>query len=73
MRLLFGMCCQPLALRKAALHGVVRSSASRWQRAPHPSRNLTADHRLPVAAGGHESGPLDVLCRSCNGRKQAVT
>lgn len=44
-----------------------------WQRAPHPATDLTADHVTPVAAGGHETGPLQVLCRSCNSRKQAHT
>jgi len=42
-----------------------------WQRDPHPATDLTADHLQPVAAGGTETGPLSVLCRSCNGRKQA--
>jgi 5-methylcytosine-specific restriction enzyme A len=42
-----------------------------WQRAPHASADLTADHIAPVGAGGAEGGPLTVLCRSCNGRKQA--
>jgi 5-methylcytosine-specific restriction endonuclease McrA len=37
----------------------------------HPSRDLTADHVLPVAAGGSEEGAISVLCRSCNGRRGA--
>lgn len=35
----------------------------------HESDDLTADHLVPVAAGGAEDGPLGVLCRTCNGRK----
>jgi 5-methylcytosine-specific restriction endonuclease McrA len=31
---------------------------------------LTGDHRIPRARGGHD-GPIDVLCRECNGRKGA--
>ena len=41
-----------------------------WQAPPHPTPDLTADHAHAVAAGGDEQGPLTVLCRSCNGRKQ---
>lgn len=44
-----------------------------YQVPPHPATDLTADHVNPVAAGGHESGPLTVLCRACNGRKQHRT
>jgi hypothetical protein len=35
-------------------------------REPHESHDLTADHVLPVARGGHEEGAIRVLCRSCN-------
>ena len=35
---------------------------------PHPSRDLTADHVIPMAQGGKD-GPLAVLCRSCNSRR----
>lgn len=42
-----------------------------WHRPPHPSADLTADHITPVAAGGSETGPLTVLCRSCNSAKAA--
>jgi 5-methylcytosine-specific restriction protein A len=36
----------------------------------HPSSDLTADHIQPVARGGsEEGGALQVLCRSCNGRR----
>lgn len=34
--------------------------------ASHPCDDLTADHIMPVAAGGREDGPLRVLCRSRN-------
>ena len=37
-----------------------------WQRPPHPSADLTADHVTPVATGGSEDGPLRVLYRGCN-------
>jgi 5-methylcytosine-specific restriction endonuclease McrA len=33
--------------------------------------DLTADHVVPVAAGGPEDGPLTVLCRGCNSAKGA--
>lgn len=36
---------------------------------PHPSADLTADHVVAVAQGGPPDGPLQVLCRPCNGRK----
>jgi 5-methylcytosine-specific restriction protein A len=42
-----------------------------WQREPHPSTDLVADHIAAVAAGGPESGPLRVLCRSCNSSRGA--
>lgn len=35
----------------------------------HPSSDLTADHVVSVARGGDARGPLQVLCRRCNGRK----
>jgi hypothetical protein len=31
--------------------------------------DLTADHVQAIAAGGAPGGLLEVLCRSCNGRK----
>jgi hypothetical protein len=40
-----------------------------WQRDPHPSSDLTADHVVGVGAGGAEGGELAVLCRVCNGAK----
>lgn len=41
-----------------------------YRRAAHEAHDLTADHTIPVAAGGREDGPLDVLCRACNARKR---
>lgn len=42
-----------------------------WKRAPHPSRDLTLDHVIPVVEGGQFCGPVRVLCRSCNSARQA--
>jgi 5-methylcytosine-specific restriction enzyme A len=42
-----------------------------WQRDPHPSADLTADHVVPVGAGGPEDGPLIVRCRRCNSARGA--
>lgn len=42
-----------------------------WNREPHESGDLTADHPHAVGAGGSERQPLTVLCRSCNGAKGA--
>lgn len=42
-----------------------------WERDPHRAADLTADHIDAVAAGGAESGGLQVLCRSCNSAKGA--
>lgn len=33
---------------------------------------MSADHVIPVGAGGDESGPLTVLCVPCNGKKRAT-
>lgn len=58
--------------RKAAVdahvaqHGYVCPG---WGVEAHPATDLTADHITPVRSGGSESGPLQVLCRPCNGRK----
>lgn len=38
-----------------------------WERAAHPSRDLTAAHTIAVARGGSGSR-LAVYCRSCNSR-----
>lgn len=44
-----------------------------WGRKPHPSRDLTLDHRIPRAAhGATDPTNAGVLCRSCNGRKGAA-
>lgn len=49
-----------------------------YGRDAHPSHDLTADHRVPLAqlmlAGANLWDPanLAVLCRSCNGRKAAA-
>ncbi len=40
---------------------------------PHQTNDLTADHIIPVAAGGPETGELGVLCRICNSRKRNRT
>lgn len=40
-----------------------------WQRAAHPSSDLTADHPVDVVLSHDESQPLTVLCRPCNGAK----
>lgn len=42
-----------------------------YGRPPHPSTDLTADHIVAQADGGAADGPLTVLCRSCNSRKNA--
>jgi len=42
-----------------------------WRRPPHPATDLTADHVVPVGAGGSEHGVLAVLCRPCNSSKHA--
>lgn len=42
-----------------------------WQKPAHPAEKLTADHVLPTGRGGDPSGPLRVLCRSCNSSRQA--
>lgn len=44
-----------------------------WMRPGHRADDLTADHVAPVAAGGPPTGPLRVLCRSCNSRRGART
>ena len=42
-----------------------------WDRAPHLSRSLAADHVVPRFYGG-EHGPLRVLCAACNVRRRYV-
>lgn len=41
-----------------------------YNRPPHLSTDLTADHPIAVARGGAEDQPLTVLCRPCNSSKQ---
>ncbi|HEU4544484.1 MAG TPA: hypothetical protein VFR23_25360 [Jiangellaceae bacterium] len=43
-----------------------------WQRPPHETTDLTADHVYAVASGGAEDGELTVLCRPCNSAKGAT-
>ncbi|MFA7513848.1 MAG: HNH endonuclease [Mycolicibacterium vanbaalenii] len=43
-----------------------------YGREPHASADLTADHIDEVSLGGDPHGPLQTLCRSCNGRKNAT-
>ena len=44
-----------------------------YGRDPHPAIDLTADHVVPLAAGGAPFDPANVavLCRSCNSTKGA--
>ncbi len=43
---------------------------SGYERPPHPSDDLTGDHRVPLELGGkNELSNIDVLCRSCNAAK----
>lgn len=47
-----------------------------WKRDAHgvtPPNILTADHTTAIAAGGPPDGPLTILCRDCNGAKDART
>lgn len=61
--------------RRADVVAAWRATRGDWcpgyGRDPHASADLTADHVIAVGAGGSENGQLTVLCRSCNGRKQA--
>lgn len=53
-----------------AAHRAVRGDwCPGFERPPHASADLTADHRVDQALGGAWDGELDVLCRACNGRK----
>ena len=38
----------------------------------HESHDLTADHIAPIGRGGDPLGRLQVLCRSCNSRRNAM-
>jgi 5-methylcytosine-specific restriction enzyme A len=42
-----------------------------WNRAAHPSTDLTADHVDPVASGGPEEGTIRVLCHSSTSARGA--
>jgi 5-methylcytosine-specific restriction protein A len=37
------------------------------------TRDVTADHVIPLAHGGDPLGPLRVLCRSCNSQRGTTT
>lgn len=56
-------------------HGYVCSGCPISEGRPHqadPDTNpLTADHYVPVAAGGPEDGPLRVMCRRGNSARGA--
>ncbi|WP_035799874.1 HNH endonuclease [Kitasatospora mediocidica] len=42
-----------------------------WRRPGHPATDLTADHVVPLAAGGSNTASnLAALCRSCNAAKR---
>lgn len=43
-----------------------------WGRDAHASADLTADHIDEVTFGGDPHGPLQVICRACNGRKYST-
>jgi 5-methylcytosine-specific restriction endonuclease McrA len=59
---------QALIAQHVALYGWVCPGYGRpW----HESRDLTADHLVPVARGDSEQGTIRVLCRSCNSRRGA--
>ena len=40
-----------------------------FEREPHASDDLTADHLEPQAHGGRPESAIRVLCRSCNSRR----
>lgn len=67
---------QDRARRKAAVdnHRAVNGEwCPGWGREPHAltpaDGGLTADHVHDIQHGGRPTGPLQVLCRSCNARK----
>lgn len=71
---------QRWATKQAAARAVARHVQTHgwvcpgWNRPPHPSRDLTADHSTALANGGHPTAPTNlhnVLCRSCNASKGA--
>jgi hypothetical protein len=40
-----------------------------FERDPHPSDDLTADHLEPQAHGGRPESAIRILCRACNSRR----
>ena len=65
---------QRLSARVIARHrGQFGNQCPGYGRDPHPAPDLTADHVVPLAAGGAplDPGNLAVLCRSCNSTKGA--
>lgn len=63
---------QRLSARIIARHrGQYGNWCPGYGRDPHPAIDLTADHIVPLAAGGAplDIGNLAVLCRSCNSTK----
>jgi len=65
---------QRLSARVIARHrGEYGNSCPGYGRDAHPAIDLTADHVVPLAAGGapFDIANLAVLCRSCNSTKGA--
>jgi len=55
-----------------AEHGEFCPGAPDLNHPPHPSRDLTVDHILPLGQGGtHHPSNLRVLCRSANSNRGA--
>lgn len=54
-----------------ATHGYVCPGFQREAHGVQHPNILTADHITAIATGGRAGGPLQVLCRVCNGRKAA--
>jgi len=47
-------------------------AAQPWCTVCGSTEDLTAEHVVPVAAGGSEDGPLVTLCRRCNSSRGAT-
>ena len=65
---------QRLSARVIARHrGQYGNQCPGYGRDAHPASDLTADHIVPLAAGGapFDIGNCAVLCRSCNSTKGA--
>jgi 5-methylcytosine-specific restriction protein A len=61
-----------MAKRAVARHvGAFGYECPGYHRPAHPASDLTADHVVPLAAGGapFDWGNVAVLCRSCNATK----